>query len=88
METIMRAITGLPAMGVPPPARRPLSWSGRLLSVAACVLVASGLLVPSASAATGDLTYAGCIGDLAGCTPVTANARRHAQRYFARAVRP
>jgi DNA-binding beta-propeller fold protein YncE len=39
----------------------------RLLLVVACVLAASGLLVPFAQASSSPL-YAGCIGDLAGCT--------------------
>ena len=66
----MKAITRRPAADAPPPARRPVRWGGRLLSVAAFVLAAS-ILVPSAQAATGDLRYDGCIGDLAGCTPTS-----------------
>jgi DNA-binding beta-propeller fold protein YncE len=78
----MKTITRRPAGGVPPSARRPLTRRPltrrpltrrplRWLSVAACVLVASGLLMTSADAGTGDLNYAGCIGDLAGCTTTT-----------------
>jgi DNA-binding beta-propeller fold protein YncE len=71
METIMKAITRRPGAGAPPPARQPLRWGGRLVSVAAGVLLASGAVLPPADAGTGDLTYAGCIGDLAGCTPTS-----------------
>jgi DNA-binding beta-propeller fold protein YncE len=46
-----------------------------LLTVAAGAVLASSVFVLSADAAPGDLTFAGCIGDLAGCTatnPATA----------------
>jgi DNA-binding beta-propeller fold protein YncE len=47
-------------------ARRRLG--GRVLPVVVVVLAAIGLAVPAASASPGDLTFAGCIGDHAGCT--------------------
>jgi DNA-binding beta-propeller fold protein YncE len=56
-------------------AQKPRRRTGRLLAVAAGAVVASSVFVPSADAAPGDLTFAGCIGDLAGCTatnPATA----------------
>ena len=39
-----------------------------MLPVVVVVLAAIGLAVPAASASPGDLTFAGCIGDHAGCT--------------------
>ncbi len=42
-----------------------------LLIAAACAAVACGVLVPAAFADPGGLTFAGCIGDLAGCTPTS-----------------
>jgi 6-phosphogluconolactonase (cycloisomerase 2 family) len=52
----------------PVSARRWRGWAGRLAWVAASVLAAIGLAVPAASASPGDLAFAGCIGDHAGCT--------------------
>jgi len=47
----------------------------RLVSATAGVVVAAGLAIPAASADVGGLVCAGCIGNLAGCTPTTpANA--------------
>jgi DNA-binding beta-propeller fold protein YncE len=48
---------------------RPRSWASRLLTVAASAAIVGGMIVPAAAAVPGDLTYAGCYGDLAGCTP-------------------
>lgn len=45
-----------------------------MLSVAAGVLVAGAVVVASAGAASGDLTFAGCIGELAGCTATSPTA--------------
>ena len=47
---------------------RKLSWrASRVVTVAACAAIASGVIVPAASAAPGDLTYADCAGYPAGC---------------------
>ena len=55
-----------------PPTRTPSirRWLRGLLATSAAALACGGALATPALAASGDLTFAGCIGSAAGCTPL------------------
>jgi DNA-binding beta-propeller fold protein YncE len=53
-------------------------WGRRLAIVACATALVSGVFVPAALAAPGDVTYAGCVGELPVCAPTVPESMWHA----------